>query len=97
MSVKWAISAQKDLLEISEYLLDNKDEELAEAVAQRILDGAKILLSFPLSGKPGRIEETRELAVRKLPYILIYTTSAENVEIVRIIHTSRLFPESLED
>ena len=96
MSVKWAISAQKDLLEISQYLLTNEDEKTAELISQKILDSAKILYSFPLSGRIGRIEGTRETKIQRLPYVLVYQCNDGYVEIVRIFHTSRLFPETLE-
>ena len=96
MSVSWSNSAHKDLLEISKYHLENEAKEVAVIVAQRIIDSAKILESFPLSGKAGRIEGTREIPTKKLPYVLVYQTIDTNTEILRVFHTSRLFPSVLE-
>jgi addiction module toxin, RelE/StbE family len=96
MLVSWASSAHRDLLEISKYLLENEGKEVATAVAQRIIDSARILASFPLSGKIGRIEGTREIQAKRLPYVLVYQTFDTKTEILRVFHTSRLFPSVLE-
>ncbi len=43
-------------------------------------------------GRPGRIEGTRELIISHTPYIVIYRVK-EQVEILRILHTSKRYPE----
>ncbi len=44
-------------------------------------------------GKSGRVEGTRELIISNSPYILIYRVKEESVEILRILHTSKRYPE----
>lgn len=94
MLIKWAKSAQADLLEILTYITAQEDTEAAEHLARRIFKKTKILSSFPLSGKPGKIAGTRELHLRSLPYFIVYQESkVKEVTVTRIIHKSRLWPE----
>ncbi|SHN64450.1 type II toxin-antitoxin system RelE/ParE family toxin [Desulfovibrio litoralis] len=92
MSISWAKSAQNDLLEIVNYLISQEDQKTAENIAKRIFKATDILVSFPLSGKLGKINGTRELYLRDLPYFIVYKVKEDRQAIiVRIIHTSRLW------
>ena len=53
------------------------------------------LAARPLSGRPGRIVGTREIALEKIPYALVYRVLENSVEIARVFNTARLFPGSL--
>ncbi len=50
----------------------------------------KRLELFPLSGRPGRVEGTREAIVDN--YVLVYRVSEESLEILRFIHGARQYP-----
>lgn len=50
--------------------IEQDDPRAAIAVDERI--AAQVLVQFPDGGRPGRIEETRELIVRRTPYIVAY-------------------------
>ncbi|UCM24797.1 type II toxin-antitoxin system RelE/ParE family toxin [Ensifer adhaerens] len=65
------------------------DEEIAHAVRR--------LLDFPESGRPGRIEGTRELAILRTPYIAAYTVTVDRVRILRILHGAQIWPFELGD
>jgi toxin ParE1/3/4 len=43
---------------------------------------------FPYSGRRGSVEETYELVVPRLPYIVVYRVT-ERVEIVAIFHAAQ--------
>jgi plasmid stabilization system protein ParE len=74
------------------------DDAAGKAVVSRLIKSVSLLRSHPLSGRIGRIAGTRELFPRNLSYVLVYhIPSPAMVEIVRVIHTSRLFPETLFD
>ena len=69
-------TALADRNEIFDYIeIDNPDA--AEAVDERIEAAAERLIDYPNSGRPGRIEGTRELVVRGAPYILPYRVDGE--------------------
>lgn len=96
MLIKWSESAERDMAEIFAYFMARDEEEVARALVARILKAARRLETSPLSGRPGRIRGTREIVILKAPYILVYELPAPNVaEIVRVIHTARLWPDSL--
>jgi toxin ParE1/3/4 len=46
-----------------------------------------------LMGRLGRVEGTRELVIANTPYILIYRINLESVEILRVFHTSKSYPD----
>jgi plasmid stabilization system protein ParE len=43
----------------------------------------------PEIGRPGRVEETREIVVSHSPFIVVYRYKKDTVEIITIFHTSR--------
>jgi addiction module RelE/StbE family toxin len=91
MKVIWASSAEQDRAEILEFIgLDNPiaaitmDELFAEVSSR--------LEKHPLLGKPGRISETREL-IPHANYRLIYEVQDDQVRILVLVHTARLWPQ----
>jgi toxin ParE1/3/4 len=47
------------------------------------------LLTYPEIGRTGRRTGTRELVVRRTPYLIVYRVRASMIEIVRVWHMSR--------
>ena len=47
------------------------------------------LLSFPHRGRPGKKENTRELVLSPLPYIVVYRIAGDAVHILRVLHGAR--------
>ena len=65
----------------------------AEATVSRILQSIAILEGFPLIGRVGRVDGTREFPVTNLPFFAVYEiTSETDLTVLRIIHTSRRYP-----
>jgi len=52
----------------------------------------KHLLSFPASGRMGKLAGSREFLLPGLPFILPYRFEANVLVILRFIHTSRQWP-----
>jgi len=50
------------------------------------------LPAFPLMGRPGRLEGTRELVVPRLPYVVIYLVRGNDVIIQRVLHQAQQWP-----
>ena len=65
----------------------------AQRVYERILSAVRNLADMPNMGRPGRVEDTRELVVVNTPYILAYTVLDEQVVIIAIQHSAQKWPE----
>ena len=94
MKLRWSRRAIRRLASIHDYIA--KDSPAAAVrVAAAIVEAALRLEQFPLSGRVGRIEGTRELVIPGLPYILPYRVVDDVIHIASVIHTSRKWPEKL--
>lgn len=91
MRVRWTTLAADDLNRIREYI--KKDNPSAAArVSRLLLDSIVNLSDFPLAGRRGRIEGTRELVFSGLPYVVVYRIRTDAVEILRIYHGAQSWP-----
>lgn len=96
MKLEWTRLALEDRNNIFDYI--EQDNALAAvAVDDRISKQVKQLISFPESGRIGRITGTRELVISSTPYIAAYCTSEGTVRILRVLHGAQLWPEKLQD
>ena len=91
MRLKWTDVAVSDLASIRDYI-EADNPEAAQKAAVRILSQAESLVSHPRKGRPGRVPNTRESLVPNLPYFIVYRVRKEQVEILRVLHTSRRYP-----
>ncbi len=91
MKVKWLRRALKNLDEVYQYVEQN-NPVAARAVLLKIQNAINNLVYFPMMGKQGRVEGTRELFVSQTPYIIIYKISSQTIIILRILHSSRRYP-----
>ena len=69
--------------------ISQANPEAAERVAQRIWALTQNLAHHPSLGRPGRVNGTRELMIADTPYIVPYRVVGNQVEILRVFHTSR--------
>lgn len=92
MRVKWLRRALLNLDHEANYIAQDNPRAAAEFVLH-LRDSALMLGGQPNLGRPGRIPGTRELVVANLPYILPYRVRSDAVEILRVFHTSRKWPE----
>jgi addiction module RelE/StbE family toxin len=72
-------------------LFQNAPERAAELV-RGIYNAPAALLTFPLRGRAGKKEGTRELVLSSLPYIVVYQVTGEVIHIVRILHGAQKWP-----
>lgn len=93
MEVKWLNKALNNLNQEAEYIAAD-NPEAARIVVQQIRSAITLLAENPSLGRPGRITGTRELIVNKTRYLIPYRVKNDNVEILRIFHTSRKLPKS---
>jgi len=96
MRLVFAEPAERDLNSIVDYIaLDNPNA--AQQVYRVIIAAARRLTKFPRIGRPGRLEETRELSLPSLPYIMVYQIGADVVTILAVFHTARDLPRALAE
>ncbi len=94
MRIRWLSDAVDDLVGISDYIA-NDNPNAARNVAERIKNGVDSLKKYPGIGRPGRVEGTRELVVSGLPYLIPYRVKNNVIEILRVLHGARTWPEKL--
>lgn len=96
MSVEWSIFAQVDRDAIFDYI-EVDSPQAAITVDDRIRSQVEILAQFPQSGRPGRIEGTRELVILHTPYIVAYRIAGDTMRILRVLHGARRWPEDMSE
>jgi len=93
MKVRWSPAAISDLESIRAYIARDNP-----AAAARVAGGIKAavlqLCAFPLSGRVGRVPDTRELVVPGTSYIAAYAIKEDEVRIAAVLHGSQKWPES---
>ena len=95
MTLVWSPESIHDLNSLRAYIAEH-DPASAKRVALHILYCVEHLLSEnPKLGSPGRVPGTRELVIPKTPYVVPYRVRGSTIEIVRVYHSSRCWPERL--
>jgi len=92
--IRWLHLALADLDELMAYIAE-ENPEAATSVARKIWDTTQMLSHHPAMGKPGRVPETRELVIPGKSYIVPYRVVADQVQILRILHGARKWPQTL--
>ena len=92
MRVDWSTHAVADLKAISEYIEQDRNLETANRATQSIYDAIQNLALTPNSGRSGRIVDTRELPVARLPYIVIDRVLPERLLVLNIVHGAQRWP-----
>ncbi|MGD9968098.1 MAG: type II toxin-antitoxin system RelE/ParE family toxin [Hyphomonadaceae bacterium] len=84
MKVVWDDEALDDLDAIGEFI--SRDNSVAaRRVVERIRDTSRLLETSPRLGKPID-ERTRELILRRYPYVLVYEIAQGEVRILAVFH-----------
>ena len=94
MKILWSHTAVADLVSIRAYI--SKDSPAAgRKEAAKIKEAASRLIQFPLSGRMGRVPNTRELVIPGTSYIAAYTVQGDDVLIAAVLHGRQNWPESI--
>jgi toxin ParE1/3/4 len=98
MKVRLAFTrlARLDLDKIIEHI-GEENPRAAVDVASKIFDRIALLREQPELGRKGRRPGTRELVIDGSRYIVAYRLDAtqSQVQVLRVLHTSRLWPTKL--
>jgi toxin ParE1/3/4 len=96
MRLVWSPFALADRDGIFSYI-EADNPNAATEIDERIAFAVRRLIRFPESGRPGRVEGTRELVVPRTPYIAVYAVTADKVRILRVLHGARMWPEDMDE
>jgi addiction module RelE/StbE family toxin len=93
MRVRWTTDAADDLERICDYIAQDRPES-GRRVAESVVERIGTLETFPLIGRPGRVQGTREIAFPPLPFIAIYEVLETRGEVwmLRIPHGAQQWP-----
>jgi toxin ParE1/3/4 len=92
LRLRWTKHAEADLNSIAEYIGQDSPAAAARVVLELIDQTEISLTSHAVIGRPGRTIGTRELVIGSLPYGIPYRVRDGNIEILRVLHTSRRWP-----
>lgn len=92
MKIIWSKRAFLNLQREKEYI-EQANAQAAKKFVNKIFEALEYLKQFPAIGRAGRVFGTRELVFTDLPYLIPYRVRGEQIQIIRIFHTSRKPPE----
>lgn len=92
MRLEWLPQALRDFDEIIDYIAEDNPLAALEQ-GDEIENQVAGLLDNRHQGRPGRIKGTRELVIVRTPYIVAYRTKKEAIQILRVLHGARHWPE----
>ena len=93
MKIRWMPLAEQDLEAAYDYVRQD-DPKAASRLVERIFRAVEMLGRYPSAGHPGRVAPTRELAVARTPYIVVYQHTGDKIQILAVIHGARRWPTS---
>ncbi len=95
MQVKWLRHALRNLEQEAAYIARDNPRAAAALVVEAD-ESTRLLTLHTDLGRPGRVPGTRELVLPHFPYIIPYRVKAQRVEILRVLHTARKWPQGFE-
>jgi toxin ParE1/3/4 len=89
--ISYSLRAESDRIAHLEYLAQF-NVSAAVRIDQEVESQVNVLRRFPLSGRAGRVEGTRELPVSRTPLVVVYEIHGSVVVIIRILHGAQSWP-----
>jgi toxin ParE1/3/4 len=94
MNILWSPEAIQDLISLRAYIAEESPASARRIVTCILQSVENLLPDNPHMGRPGRVPGTRELVIPRTPYIVPYRLLDEAIQILRVYHSSRRWPES---
>jgi len=89
--IKWTEPAEDDLFELMAYFDHKLEPDVGRKLVGKIYGSTKILATFPQAGRQSILKGARELVIPHIPYFLVYRIFPDKVEILRVMHSSKLW------
>jgi toxin ParE1/3/4 len=94
MNIVWSPEAIQDLVSLRAYIAQESPAGAKRTVLRVVEVVENLLPENPHIGRPGRVPGTRELVIPQTPYIVPYRVRGEAVQILRVYHSARRWPDS---
>jgi toxin ParE1/3/4 len=95
MIVGWSAAALGDLAALQAFIAQH-NPAAAQRVVLDIIESVETLLpAHQHIGRPGRVSGTRELVVPRTEYIVPYQVRNGRIQILRVYHAARRWPDNL--
>ena len=95
MKIAWSPEAIEDLVSLRAYIAED-NPAAARRTVQHIVESIEQLLpDNPRIGRAGRVPGTRELVIPRTPYIVPYRLQRTTIQILRVYHAARRWPDRL--
>jgi toxin ParE1/3/4 len=95
-AIEWTDEATRQLDQAHDYIALSNSEEVAERITTQIIAAIQQLAVFPMSGRSGRVQGTRELVISNTPFIAAYALDHHRIVILAIYHGAQRWPETFE-
>jgi toxin ParE1/3/4 len=92
VKLRWTPGAVEHLRSAYPYL-ERENPKAAGEMVDRIVSALEQLEQFPMMGRAGRVEHTRELVVTGTPFLVAYRCKADYVHILAVLHGARTWPK----
>ena len=94
MTPVWSSEAVADLIVLCVHI-ERDSPAAAQRIALHIIRNIEtVLADNPQMGRSGRVSGTRELVIPNTPYIVPYRVIGHTVQVLRIFHGARRWPET---
>jgi toxin ParE1/3/4 len=94
MNIVWSPEAIQDLISLRAYIAEESPAGARRIVLRILHNIERLLPDSPHMGRPGRVPGTRELVIAQTPYIVPYRVQREAIQILRVYHSARRWPDS---
>lgn len=94
MTIQWLVAAERDFTEIVDFIAADNPQAAIEQ-GEEIESQISSLRDHSQRGRTGRIKGTRELVIVRTPYVVAYRIKSGKIQILRILHSARQWPDSL--
>ena len=97
VKITWTDLAESDLEKIEQYITQKNSLPVAIGVVLRIINTVELILTdHPFAGRSGRVKDTKELVIDRIPFVVVYrqVVSLNQVQVIRVLHDAQHWPES---
>ena len=95
-SINWTEASYEDLTELLDYFQKQDEPDVGKILVAKIYKATGTLRTFPHAGRVGLLKGTRELVIPHVPYFLAYQVRQDVVDVLRVMHTSKLWTGKTE-